>query len=461
MPNLPFDYSTQAEELKRKRALYDNIAKSSMQQNPGQMISGRYVGPGIGDAVARVISAYLASKGQKEVDEGQKQLRADYNTNLGKSIEDYTNLRSGAPAKEMPYDESQIRNTMENDQPLPAQAMSPEVKADPRAAAIRAVTSGFPELQQLGMADMTNLNKTEAPLSVKDVLAHATPDSLTKMVQGGGLGAFQGKQDLKTVGDVVFDPNTKQMVKLAGPAPTRETINGDLYQGSPSTGELKKLDNAPKISVSSSFSPTIAGQKKGVEAYFTHAAGKVDELGKQAGASGQLLNTLETLKQLHTAGINGGVTSDMATTAANLAQSLGLKVDTNRLGNTETYNSLITDLWQRSVSQYGGNRGVTAAEAEEIKKLTPMARNSPQAREQLFAIQEGAAKRNIAMYQQANKNFAKAAAADDPTLFEIPDMIEGAYTPPAMNTPNPTVPLQGQQAAPMSWADYKASLGAK
>lgn len=447
MPNVPFDYATQNEELKRKKALYDNMLQNSMTPTKGGMVGDRFVGPGIPDAVARVLSAYFAGKGQEETAKGQQQLRTDYNTNLGKTIEDYTNLRNGAPAKEIPYDESQIRNTMENDQPLPEQAMAPAQKADPRMAAIKAVTSGFPELQQLGMSDLTQLGKAEQPLGVKDLLAYASPESLTKMAQGGGVGAFQGKADLKTAGDVVFDPNTKQIVKLGGPTASTETIGGDLYQRSPSTSELKKLDNAPKISVSSSFSPVIAGQKEGMKKYFEHASAQVDALGKQAEASGQLLNTIGTLKQLNAAGINGGVTSDMATTAANLAQSMGLKLAPDavaKLGNTETYQALITDLWQRSVAQYGGNRGVTSAEAEEIKKLTPMAKNSPQAREQLFAIQEGAARRSIDMYKQANKKFAAAAAADDPKLFEIPDMIEGTYNPPAGATPNPVMPANGK-----------------
>ena len=133
----------------------------------------------------------------------------------------------------------------------------------------------------------------------------------------------------------------------------------------------------------------------------------------------------------------------MATGLQNLAQTLGVKVDPNKLANTETYNSLITDLWQRSVSQYGGNRGVTAAEAEQIKKLTPLATSSPQAREQLFALGRSGAQRRIQAYKQANDSFAKAAAADDPRLFQIPEYIQQTYTPEAGGGGNPDVALPG------------------
>lgn len=443
----PLDYETQQADLNRRQKFLEAQQASYLTPDKGRMVGDRFVGPGIVEGVSKVLAAYLGSKQQDSLKDEQQKLMESYRSGLKSEAENYYNTREGAPAKEIPYSEDQIKDLMVNDQNLPEQGMSPATQANPRQAAINAVVSAYPQLQQLGMADLTAMSKTDQPVGIKDLLSHATPDSIKAMINGGGTRAFQGKTDLKTVGDVVFDPNTRKMVKLEGEGGKRETIDGDLYQVSPSTGQLKKLDNAPKVSVNSSFNPVIAGQKKGVEAYFTHAAGKVDEMGKQAAASEQLLNTLGTLKQLHAAGINGGVTSDMATTAANLAQSLGLKMApdaVSKLANTETYNSLITDLWQRSVSQYGGNRGVTAAEADEIKKLTPMARNSPQAREQLFAIQEGVAKRNVEMYKQANKSFANAAAADDPRMFEIPDMIEGAYNPPASGQPNPQMPANGQ-----------------
>lgn len=212
-----------------------------------------------------------------------------------------------------------------------------------------------------------------------------------------------------------------------------EAIGGDLYQASGSG--LKKLDNAPKTSISVNASPVVMGQRAGAMEYFKHAAGQVKALGEQASNSQQLLQTLNTLQQLDQAGINSNITSDVVTVMQNLGQALGVKVDSSKLANTEAYNSLIIDLWQKAVSQNGGNRGVTAEEAAEIKKLTPMAKFSPEARQQLFQIQGAAARRNIQAYQQANESFAKAASADDPGLFQIPGLVEGTFLPPAQNLP--------------------------
>lgn len=220
-----------------------------------------------------------------------------------------------------------------------------------------------------------------------------------------------------------------------------EYVNGEAVQYDKRSGKAHQVANRP---ANVQVSAVNAGQKAGLSEYFKNAAGQVHAMGQQADSSQDLLSSLGTLRELHNAGINSNITSGAATTLANLAQQAGIKVDPNALANTETYNSLITDLWQRKVAQYGGNKGVTQGEAEEIKKLTPLATTSPKAREQLFTIYENAAKRSIQRYQQANKSFAAAAAADDPRLFQIPTDIEGSYVPPAGNNPNPKVATPGK-----------------
>lgn len=242
-----------------------------------------------------------------------------------------------------------------------------------------------------------------------------------------------------TAGGQLYDPYAGKATTWLGEkfGPT-QTVNGEAVQFDTRSNKAHQVANRP-ADVKVNASPVVMGQRAGLSEYFKNAAGQVDALGKVAESSQGLLSSLGTLRELHQAGINSNITSGMATTLANLAQSAGIKVDPAQLANTETYNSLITDLWQRNVAQFGGNRGVTKDEAEEIKKLTPLASTSPRAREQLFTIHEKVAKRNIQRYQEANSSFAKAAAADDPRLFQIPMDIQGVYTPPAGNQPNPAV----------------------
>lgn len=440
---LPFDFATQQESLKRRQALIDAMMQSSITPDQGRFISNSagtfYAGGGVLGGVAKALGLLAAQKSQEGLDAEQSTLAQRYSEGLKQALRQYESTRAGTPARTYPAPDTDPAST--------ATVEAPAVPGDPRKAAIEAVASSYAPLRDIGMSDLKEAQKEG--LTLKDLLPHANPASIPAMITGG-MGGFQPKQELKAFspGEPILDVNSGNVFTPkglpgaaapgmpSGPGWGTTNIGGDIYQSS-ATG-LKKLDNAAKVNVSTNNSTVVAGQKEGVKKYFEHAAAQVDSLGKQANASQQLLTTLGTLQQLHNAGIYSNLGSGAATALANVGQSLGVPIDAAKLGRTETYNSLITDLWQRAVSQYGGNRGVTAAEAEEIRKLTPLASTSPQARERLFAIQASAARRNIAAYQEANKSFAGAAAADDPRLFQIPGYVEQAYTPGAANSPNPS-----------------------
>lgn len=430
------NYEAEDENLKRRQAIYDALRMRALQAPQVVSVGGMGAAPSPLSALANILGAYAAQKGDEQV-------LAEKNALSGKRAED---LRTGLEA----YDKAS-RDRWE--EPGADQAGPPQlIKGDRRKAIFEALASQHPLLQKLGMSQLEAEGK--GALTAKDLLPYASRQGIASMVQGG-LGGFQPKRDIGEVGGIVYDKDNLQTMELGGPKPTQKVINGDLYELNPSTGQWKKLDNAPKVSTNVHVGgPVIAGQKAGAEAYFKHAAQVVDAAGKAANSSQQLLSTLDTLEQLHKAGINSNITSGLATAAANLAQSLGVKVNAEKLANTEAYNSLITDLWQRSVAQYGGNRGVTKDEAEEIKKLTPLASTSPLAREQLFALQKRGAMRYIEAYKQANKSFAEAATADDPRMFRIPELIEGSYIPQAGNTPNPAVAAPSGKPV-LKWGDLK------
>ena len=106
------------------------------------------------------------------------------------------------------------------------------------------------------------------------------------------------------------------------------------------------------------------------------------------------------------------------------------------------------------MAKYGGNRGVTKDEAMEIKKLLPLATNSPQARQQLFTVLENVGGRQIAQYQSANDAFARASLAEDPTIFS--KEFGNVFTPSPGRT-QPALPPAGAPSGkqtPMSLDEY-------
>lgn len=441
-----YDYDLQGADLQRKQQLIDAMQAASLQPlQTNQQAGGMTVPISPLEGIAKVAQAYMAKQRGEALKAQKGELAERYKNDLTEGMKNF-------------YETSQGKDT-------PSMVLAPNADGSPqmqhipgdrRKAIFDALAANHPVLRDLGMKMLTEEAKSQ--LTPKDLLTVATPESI--LANQGNTAAWKPKRELKAVapGEVLLDSSGNMALPgnpTGNAGPSTVNVGGDLYQQT-ATG-LKKLDNAPKVNVNAS--PVIMGQKAGAQEYFKHAATQVDAMGKEANQSQRLLSTLGTLHELQAAGINQGITSDLTTKLQNLGQAMGVKVDANRLGNTEAYNSLITDLWQRSVSQFGGNRGVTAAEAEEIKKLTPLAATSPQAKLQIMQLQASGAQRSIEAYKQANQSFAQAAAADDPRLFKIPDAMQGVYTPAAGQQGNPQVANPAGTGGAMSLDAYLRAKG--
>lgn len=306
-----------------------------------------------------------------------------------------------------------------------------------------ALASNHPVLREYAMKEAAK--RAESALQAKDLVGISDP--ATVLANQQDTTKWQPKRDIGEVGGMIYDKNSLSSVQLQGPKPTTEVINGDLYETNASTGQKKKLDNAPKISVPVHLSNVNQAQRAGMGAFFTNAAKKVDELGSLAQTATGLKQSLAELNNLDSQGIFSNATSGPATFLANIGQIAGVPVDTKKLGNTETYNAIITDVWQGLVSKYGGNKGVTKDEATEIKKMLPLAASSPGARKQINRILSNVADRQIQQYEHANQSFAKAAQADNPSLF---DMGIGVYTPQP-TAPNPTTKPAAKKPSVSNW----------
>ena len=390
-------FQADQDSLNRRRALLEAMQARNLQGKQGQVINGRFYGTNIADALGQIGQAWILGNKQKALDEAQSEL-----------TKRYTDSRKAATDELM--------------QALIGGGQGP-AGVSPRQAAFAAATSPFPELQKIGQDYLSAGLKAAAPGQVMiDQMGNITEP---RAPAGGGQGY-----------DTV-------------------TIGGDLYQRT-ATG-LKKLDNAPKVNVSVN-TPISMGQKAGAMEYFKGAAKKVDALGQQAAAASDIKQTIADMKQLDENGVFSNVTTGPITFMTNLGQALGVPVDASKLGNTEAFNALSIDMWQKLVSRFGGNRGVTAEEAAQIKKMVPLAASSPQARQQLYTILGGIADRQIQQYHNADKAFAAAASAEDPAVFQAG--MGGVYTP-VPQEPQPTVQPSPAAAVgqPISLEDYLKQFG--
>jgi hypothetical protein len=313
-----------------------------------------------------------------------------------------------------------------------------------REAVLRAVASNHPVLQQLGMSQLKSLAPEQ--MSQKDYLGLADkfdPNSTVDAAKGGGVNALKPKKSVKEVGGVLYDENTMQVVQLKDSYDPNKIIKiaGDTYQVNPSTSKLEKMDNAPKVTVSNSMGGVVMpGQKAGMEEIFKKTGDRVVELGKAAQVATSNLQAISELKNLESQGIYSNVTTAPTTFFTNLAQAVGVPLDQKKvatLGNTESFNAIATDLWQGVVNKYGGNRGVTEKEAQELKKIVPQAANSPQARARMYQILESVSQRQIGQYKNANSSYNKALQTQNPA--DLPDLLE-ASSLPEPTKPDPVTP---------------------
>lgn len=441
-----YDYDMEQDSIMRKQKLLEAMSQGAMNPQPSGA-KGKYAALG---GISELMKVMMGIYGQKQLGEEKAALGERYKKDLTTGMDKFMKTSEGAPTPNF---------VMQND----GMGGAPdEVRANPnpRKAALDALASNHPVLRELGMKQLT---AKPDQITAKDALGHMDPKSVVQNPMDPTK--WMPKADVRVIDNAPIDVSDRKMNPLAPNFPMYSDPvkmgDGDLYQGNNLTGKLNKLDNAPKVNVNSSSTNVAAGQKEGLKTYFESAAKKVNALGEMASSAQDNKNTLAELANLDAKGIFSNVTTGPATFLSNLGQLAGIQVDTNKLGNTEAYNALTTDLWQGLVSKYGGNRGVTADEAKEIKKMLPLAATSPEARQNLFTVLGNVADRQIAQYQTANDAFARSTKMEDPEIFS--KEFGKIYTPsPGQTQPALSGPKSGAPGKPMSLDDYlKAQQGAK
>lgn len=148
------DVISQGEDIDRRRKLIAALQQQSM----GAPIVGN---TGLGQALAKIATAYLTSKGQAGLAQESAANQGAYNAQLGAETNSYLDRYAGKKGGTL--SPNQAGALLNNDQDP---GILPEpVKADPREAVVRALTSRLPEMQKLGQAGMAQLQK---PREVKE-----------------------------------------------------------------------------------------------------------------------------------------------------------------------------------------------------------------------------------------------------------------------------------------------------
>jgi hypothetical protein len=183
------DVFAEQEALKRRRALMDAMQQQNMQ---GQIVGDT----GLGQALAKLGTAYVLRNGQRKVDQESATNRDRYQTEMGGALEKYLNQRNGAP--------QQPANEMGDE-------VVPGTTGDPKRAILSAMSSKFPELQAIGRAEFGQLGKDA------EFKEHLTQDGTVIRTYKDGrvqkLGNYSKPKDQFTDPYMTDGPTGKILVK--------------------------------------------------------------------------------------------------------------------------------------------------------------------------------------------------------------------------------------------------------
>lgn len=431
-----YDYEAEQAALARQYKIAEAMQAQGMQSIAETPMVGQV---GIQrsplEGILKVVQSYLGSEGVRRADSQRKELGQRYAGELKSGIARYiegTNMQPGSVPE--------IADESGGHGGAPRSAA--DVAGAKRAAILEAIGSNHPVLQQLGMAGMKQ--EQEGRLTPKDLAGYATPASV--LAAPNNPGAWAGKVDLKEVtpGAVTVDGSgTITPPKVPGQAPGQMPFgvgtpvppgwklegggqgydivrdpSGDLYQRSPSG--LKKMDNSTKINNSPNFHPGnihLYGQKAGFEKWSEAAAKRVSEMSEQATAARNLESRMVQLEALTAAGTHGGPAATPAQFIAGLANQAGIKIDTNKLANSATFESESTRAWAEMMQSMGGARGLVKEESEKIAKSLPALTQTPQGRQQIIALIRQAAQQQQTDAKLANEEYGKALQTQNPAAF--------------------------------------------
>lgn len=357
--------------IARQKALAEMMLKQGQQPLEAPQ-SGRLAAPISPLAVlGSLVNSYFGASGLRKAGEMEEQREQQLSQDYAQGIQEYLRRSQGGQ-------EVDLEGQLGPDGSVPMK----DVPGDRRGALLQAMMSQNPRLQEFAQKEWERLG------------------------------------DTREVGGVLYDPMTMETQQLQGRGPQLERVGGDLYERNPTTGALKKLDNAPKTTVNVS-GPSIAfpkSQTKLAEAMGTNIASDVQESAVAAQGAQRLLATLDRMEE-----IGEGYSGPLATFATRLGQlgsSLGLAVDTEKLANSESMASEAMQLWLAVTgSLEGGMRGITEIESNEIRNNLPTLLQTPEGRQRVFGNLRRAALDGIETGRIKQEAAINAMRAGDEGLY--------------------------------------------
>lgn len=358
-----------AQAIQRRRAALAGIMAQAAPQQ-GRMVGGRYIR---GNGLSQIAALIAGAMSKDNTSQMETDARAKYQADLRGGMEDYFTQRNGRSGA---MNDQQALDLMENDQ---APILPEPITADPRAAVVKAMSSRHPELQKIGIADFERMNGPKA-------------------------------RDIKEAGGQFFDLSSGKPVPLGGVEyGDTLTIGGDLYQRGPG-GQLKKLDNAPKITLNNL--PPAAGMKKYQEKLGESLAPGGASSEAAAAAQESLASSVEALQA-----VNDGAKQGIAEPALQVVRKLGAQLGIPNAATAPT--DALSAALKGSVFKSLGGLGaqISNSDRDFVMSFAGDLTTDPFALKRMLAISIASQMKKIARHNRQAEQFG--AQAEDPDFASL------------------------------------------
>lgn len=424
---LPLDDQPDMQALLRRRAVMQALLQNAIGPQQGQMVSGHYIAPSLLGNLARLATGYFANKGLKNVDAQEREMTQKYNAGMGRAAKQYMDLRTGTQDEPMgpPTDEGQWG--LQKGQP-----------ANPRAAIVAAMTSGYKPLQQIAMGDLTALGKREAETFPHQPIRTRDGKTVTMGNQGTvkELPIQLPDEYMVVDGRVLPKSDPTQVTNDLRPKQADVVLPGGTLAQRETTGtnKLEVVDKSPKVNVGVNLAGNEYLKKRG-----EGMAAEANTLQNRAAASAQTLRSIAQLREYERGGTFNNPTAGAATFMSQLGQTLGVKIDAAKMANSEAYRGEIRNLLIAQMQALGGAKGLSEKETQMVAEAFPNLERSAQARGMLLSVLEGKAKQAIAEYEAWNQ--AERRAYPKEPMFQmsspagVPLNMPQGPAAPAMTSP--------------------------
>ena len=455
-------YGVEGQALQRKQMLVDMLMKQALSPQQGQMVSGHYIAPGLGGALSQLAAFAGANKAQSGIDEQRQGLAGKYRSGLAEGLQKF--LRTTEGGSDVLSDQ-QASDLLNNDiAPTPA-------PANPKGAAAEALTSQYPELQNLGKAQLSALLGREKAL---EKFGHS-PTLMSDPATGRLVNALIGDQGTvrpiqgfapvekyeATGGGQLYKPYTAERGPYLGEeyGPTA-MVNGEAVRFNQHGKPVQVANRPPQTTLAVNNQPETAYGKARGEGKAQLAA----QVEKSGMAATGILQSISQLRALDAAGTLSGPAAIPGVFLGQLGQSLGLPAKDASVANSEAYRSQVRELLIAKMNELGGAKGLSEKETLLVSQAFPDLERSPAARKVIFDMMERKAGAAQQAYQALLAEERKAFPGQPMMQFDF-STAAGAQAPGVPQPPGPAAAAQSPAQLPATdkqgWVLHIDSAGRK